>query len=81
MTPDTALVSVIGLNDLIRMSSNAVGYTKQPFFFYFVACMIYLALSIVSSFGIQAIERWAERGEAARAVPRTRPAGGMAVAP
>jgi polar amino acid transport system permease protein len=73
---DTALVSVIGLNDLIRMSSNAVGFTKQPFFFYFVACMIYLAMSIVSSFGIQAIERWAERGEAARAAPRARPAGG-----
>lgn len=63
---DTALVSVIALNDLLRMTSVAVGTTKQPFFFYLVACLIYLALSIVSSFGINAIERWAERGEGPR---------------
>lgn len=69
---DTALVSVIALNDLLRMTSVAVGVTKQPFFFYFVACMIYLALSIVSSIGIHAVERWSERGQAQR---RTAPAG------
>jgi polar amino acid transport system permease protein len=76
---DTSLVSVIALNDLLRMTSVAVGTSKQPFFFYFVACMIYLAFSIVSSFGINAIERWSERGESrgpasARAAPRE-PAG------
>ena len=69
---DTALVSVIALNDLIRMTSVAVGSTREPFFFYFVACMIYLALSILSSFGIGAIERWSERGES-RSVPRAAP--------
>ncbi|MBA3520008.1 MAG: ABC transporter permease subunit [Rhizobiales bacterium] len=67
---DTALVSVIALNDLIRMTSVAVGNTKEPFFFYFVACMIYLALSIISSFGITAIERWSERGEGDRGSAR-----------
>lgn len=60
---DTALVSVIALNDLLRMTANAVGTTKQPFFFYLVACLIYLAFSIISSFGISAIERWSERGQ------------------
>jgi polar amino acid transport system permease protein len=60
---DTALVSVIALNDLLRMTANAVGHTKQPFFFYLVACLIYLIFSIVSSFGIGAIERWSERGQ------------------
>ena len=59
---DTSLVSVIALNDLLRMTNVAVGATKQPFLFYFVACMIYLAMSIVSSFGIHGIERWSERG-------------------
>ena len=42
--------------------------------------MIYLLMSIVSSFGISAIERWAERGER----PRGRLAGegsARAVAP
>lgn len=75
---DTALVSVIALNDLLRMTSVAVGNTKEPFFFYFVACMIYLALSIASSFGIGAIERWSERGQGASsqkadAAPRGEP--------
>jgi polar amino acid transport system permease protein len=64
---DTSLVSAIALNDLLRMTSNAVGNSKQPFFFYLVACLIYLVMSIVSSFGISAIERWSERGERARA--------------
>jgi polar amino acid transport system permease protein len=59
---DTSLVSVIALNDLLRETSVAVAATKEPFFFYAVACLIYLVMSIVSSVGIFAIERWSERG-------------------
>lgn len=55
-------MSVIALNDLLRETSVAVGATKQPFVFYLVACLIYLAMSIISSFGIVGIERWSERG-------------------
>jgi polar amino acid transport system permease protein len=64
---ETALVSVIGLNDILRNTSIAVGNTKEAFFFYFTACMIYLALSIISSVGIGRIRGWAERGEEHRA--------------
>jgi polar amino acid transport system permease protein len=60
---DTSLVSVIALNDLLRMTNVVVGATKEPFFFYAVACAIYLIFSIISSFGITWIERRAERGE------------------
>lgn len=66
---DTALVSVIALNDLLRMTQVAVGATKEPFFFFLIACLIYLTLSIISSVGIIAIERWAEKGES-RVAPR-----------
>jgi len=59
---ETSLVSVIALNDLLRQTSVAVRATKEPFLFYFVACMIYLAMSAVSSVGIAGIERWAARG-------------------
>ena len=59
---DTALVSVITLNDLLRQTQVAVSSTKQPFFFYTVAILIYLALSIVSSVGIGRIDAWASRG-------------------
>jgi polar amino acid transport system permease protein len=72
---DTSLVSVIALNDLLRMTSVAVGTSKEPFFFYFVACMIYLAFSIVSSFGINAIERWSEKSERQRTAPARRTLG------
>ena len=64
MMKDTALVSAITLNDLLRETTVAVGTTKQPFFFYFVTCMIYLFLSIVSSLGIWRIDAWASRGTA-----------------
>lgn len=59
---DTSLVSVIALEDLLRKANIAVGATKEPFLFYFVACMIYLVLSIISSIGIAGVERWSERG-------------------
>ena len=59
---DTSLVSVIALDDLLRKANIAVGATKEPFLFYFVACMIYLVLSIISSIGIAGVERWSERG-------------------
>lgn len=63
---DTALVSIIGLADLLRQSGIAAKVSKEAFLFFGVACLIYLVLSIISSFGITAIERWARRGEAAR---------------
>lgn len=59
---DTSLVSVIALDDLLRMTGIAVRVTKQPFFFFGVACLIYLAMSMISSIGITAIERRVERG-------------------
>lgn len=60
---ETALVSVIALDDLLRTTNVIVGATKEPFFFYFVACMIYLMLSIISSVGIGQIDAWTRRGE------------------
>ena len=77
---DTALVSVIAVDDLLRMTSQAVGYTKQPFFFYLVACLIYLALAVISSVGIRAIERWSGRGYESDGRPRAPMAGGEPVA-
>ncbi|MDD9910497.1 MAG: ABC transporter permease [Ahrensia sp.] len=61
---ETALVSVIALDDLLRRTSVAVGNTKEPFLFYMVACLIYLAFSLISAFGLGKVERWTRRGEA-----------------
>ena len=59
---DTSLVSVIAFSDLLRMTSIAVGVTKEPLFFYFVCCLLYLAMAIASSFVIDRIEQRANRG-------------------
>ncbi|MDO5650937.1 MAG: ABC transporter permease subunit [Moraxella sp.] len=44
---DTALVSVIGLQDLMYYSARAAQSTQQAFTFYLTAALIYLGLTIV----------------------------------
>ncbi|CAD7045561.1 ABC transporter permease [Pseudorhizobium endolithicum] len=63
---DTAYVSIIGLSDIVRQTSVAARVSKEAFFFYFLACLLYLVLAILSSFGLSFIERWSRRGEARR---------------
>jgi polar amino acid transport system permease protein len=59
---DTSLVSVIALDDLLRMSFIAAQSTRRPFVFYAVACAIYLAMTAVSTLLISRAERAAARG-------------------
>lgn len=59
---DTALVSLIGLEELMRKSSIAIGFTKEPFTFYLLAAIIYLGMTVVTMTGIHFAERWANRG-------------------
>jgi polar amino acid transport system permease protein len=59
---DTSLVSVIALNDLLRETSIAVEKTRQPFQFYAVACVLYLAMTAVSTLAIARAEKAAGRG-------------------
>lgn len=53
---DTALVSVIGLDDLMRQAYVAAGFTKLPFTFYLAAAFIYLLLTII----FMQVIRWLE---------------------
>lgn len=59
---DTALVSVIGLEELMRRSQIAVTASKEPFTFYMVAAMIYLSLTVFAMIGLHFLERRASRG-------------------
>jgi len=59
---NTALVSVIGLDELMRKTSMATAYTHQPFTFYFTASLIYLGLTVVISIAMHYLERWTSRG-------------------
>ncbi|SMH47312.1 ABC transporter permease [Mesorhizobium australicum] len=63
---DTALVSAIGLSDILRQSGVAARVTREPFLFFGVACLIYLVLAIISSFGINAVERSVSQSGARR---------------
>jgi polar amino acid transport system permease protein len=63
---DTALVSAIGLSDILRQTGIAARVTKHAFLFFGTACMIYLALAIISSLFVNRISDWASKGEAAR---------------
>ncbi|WP_322987620.1 ABC transporter permease [Hoeflea sp.] len=53
---DTALISVIGLGDTLRWSGVAAKVTKEAFFFYGIACLLYLSLAMVSSIAFSKIE-------------------------
>ncbi len=44
----TALVSIIGLKDMVRMAGLAAGATRMPFTFYLVVAINYLILTSVS---------------------------------
>ncbi len=59
---NTALVSVIGLHDLMRNASAAAQFTKKPFTFYMAASLIYLALATITMLGTQYSEQRARRG-------------------
>jgi len=63
---DTSLVSAIGLSDLTRKAYEGSRVAKEPFLFFSVACLLYLVLAIISSYGIGAIERSVGRREASR---------------
>lgn len=62
MLKDTALVSVIALDDLMRMTKVAVGVTKQPFTFYLAACLFYWAMCVISEVVLSRLEHRANRG-------------------
>ena len=59
---ETSLVSVIGLEELMRKSSLAAGATKEPFTFYAAAAVLYLCMTGTMTLALHAAERRARRG-------------------
>ena len=59
---DTALVSVIGLEEIMRRSQIAVTASKEPFTFFLVAAFIYLGLTVLAMTGMYFLEKRASRG-------------------
>jgi octopine/nopaline transport system permease protein len=59
---ESALISVIGLVELMRQAQIGAGSTRQPFSFYLTAGALYLLITFVSGHGFRLAERRAMRG-------------------
>ena len=60
---DSALVSVVGIRDLLGVAASGAAYTRQPFTFYIAVAAVFLALSTFSTLGIHLLERRTTRSE------------------
>lgn len=58
----TALVSVIGLEEIMRRSQIAVSLSKEPFHFFLIAAFIYLSLTVLAMTAMHFLEKRASRG-------------------
>jgi arginine/ornithine transport system permease protein len=58
----TSITSVIGLTELARQADLIKAPTKMPFTVFFIACLLYLAMTAVSDLLRIRAERWASSG-------------------
>ena len=59
---DTSLVSLIGMNDLMRAATQAARFTRDPFASYLAAAVIYLALTLIITLTLRGLEARSNRG-------------------
>ena len=57
LVKSTALVSVIGLSDMMNRASMAAGTTREPFTFYVAVAVLYLLITTASILLLKALER------------------------
>ena len=62
-TKDTALLAVVGFNELTQTTRLAAGATKAYFTCFLAAGILYVALTLFSTAIIGRVERWARRGQ------------------
>ncbi|RWX62834.1 ABC transporter permease [Mesorhizobium sp. M4B.F.Ca.ET.089.01.1.1] len=61
-TKNTALLAVVGFNELTLETRQAAGATKAYFTFFMAAGVLYLLLTLISNVFIGRVEHWASRG-------------------
>ncbi len=64
---DSSLISVVGFSELLYTGESGGAATKDYFFFFLVTAALFLCLTAVSNVVLAAINRFAERGQHARA--------------
>lgn len=60
---DTALLSLISVNDLMLQAQNIASRTQQPFTWYLIAALIYLLITMISQYLIKRLELYTTRFE------------------
>jgi len=58
---DTALISVIGLEEIVFVAEIATTVTVKPFTMYFIVALIYLAITTVITLGVSGLEKYSNR--------------------
>ncbi|CAI2434249.1 Histidine transport system permease protein hisQ [Serratia liquefaciens] len=53
----SALVSILGLEDMVWLAEQAGRATQKPFLFYFLVALIYMAFTAISSWGFSRLSR------------------------
>lgn len=63
VTKDTALLAVVGFAELTQQTRQAASTTKAFFTFFLAAGVLYLLLSLISTYLFSRAERWANKGQ------------------
>ncbi|GMG83317.1 ABC transporter permease [Paralimibaculum aggregatum] len=63
LVKSTAVVSVIGLHDLVGLADKAGKATREPFLFFLAVIAVYLAITSVSNWGLARLEARVNRGQ------------------
>jgi len=58
---DTALISIIGLEEIVFVAEMATSVTVKPFTMFFVVALIYLAITTVITLTVAGLEKYANR--------------------
>ena len=61
LVKDTALISIIGLNETLFVAKQAIGTTGEPFIMYIVVGLIYLGFSTIITLSVMGLERFGKR--------------------
>jgi octopine/nopaline transport system permease protein len=61
LVKDTALISIIGLNETLFVAKQAIGTTGEPFTMYIVVGLIYLGFSTIITLSVMGLERYGQR--------------------
>jgi polar amino acid transport system permease protein len=70
-TKDTALLAVVGFNELTQETRQAAGATRAYFTFFLAAGMLYLIVTLVSARVFARVEKWARKGQPGLGKART----------